>query len=148
VALSSCEAEYVAAASAACQGVWLARLLTDLIGEESGVPELRIDNQSAIALCKNPVFHDRSKHIDVRYHYIRECVEEDHIVISYVATAGQLADILTKALGRVWFHELQVKIGILSAGCQVRDQGGELLDTPSLSHVAFPVVFLISRIKS
>jgi hypothetical protein len=106
VALSSCEAEYVAAAFVMCQGVWLARLLTDLIGEESGVPELRIDNQSAITLCKNTVFHDQSKHIDVHYHYIHECVEEDHIIISYVATMEQLADILTKALGRVLFHEL------------------------------------------
>jgi hypothetical protein len=75
VALSSCEAEYIAAATAACQGVWLARLLSDLVGKEVGPPELKVDNQSAIALMKNPVFHDRSKHIAIRYHYIRECVE-------------------------------------------------------------------------
>jgi hypothetical protein len=86
VALSSCEAEYIAAAAAACQGVWLARLLTDMIGTESRAPELLVDNQSAIALSKNPVFHERSKHIDVRYHYIRECVDEGRIIIVYTAT--------------------------------------------------------------
>ena len=70
VALSSCEAEYIAATTAACQGIWLARLIAELKGEEAGVVKLKIDNQSAIALSKNPVFHNRSKHIDVRYHFI------------------------------------------------------------------------------
>ncbi|XP_066392467.1 secreted RxLR effector protein 161-like [Miscanthus floridulus] len=73
VALSSCEAEYIAAATAACQRVWLARLLAELKGEKTGAINLKIDNQSAITLSKNPVFHDHSKHIDIRYHYIREC---------------------------------------------------------------------------
>jgi hypothetical protein len=112
VALSSYEAEYIAAAMAACQGVWLARLLADMTGFESRAPELMVDNQSAIALSKNPVFHDRSKHIDVRYHYIQECVDENRIVISYTATEHQLADVLTKALGRVHFQELRIKIGV------------------------------------
>jgi hypothetical protein len=99
VALSSCEAEYVAAAIAVCQAVWLARLLTDMIGIESGAPELLVDNQSAIALSKNPVLHERSKHIGVRYHYLYECVDEGRIIIDYIATEEQLVDILTKALG-------------------------------------------------
>jgi hypothetical protein len=65
VAQSSCEAEYVAAAAAASQGVWLGRLLEELLGERSAKFKVRIDNQSAISLYKNPVFHERSKHIDV-----------------------------------------------------------------------------------
>jgi hypothetical protein len=60
VALSSCEVEYIATANAAWQGVWLARLLGDFIGSEPGAPELKLDNMSAIALSKNPVFHDGS----------------------------------------------------------------------------------------
>jgi len=112
VALSSCEAEYIAAAVAACQGVWLARLLGDLIELEPAVPEIMVDNMSSIALTKNPVFHDRSKHIDVRYHYIRECIERGRIVIDYIETKMQLADVLTKALGRVRFQELRVRIGV------------------------------------
>jgi len=60
---------------------------------------LKIDSESAIQLSKNPVFHDRSKHIDVRYHYIRECVEENRVILEFVGTVEELADILTKALG-------------------------------------------------
>jgi hypothetical protein len=72
VTLSSYEAEYIAAAAAACQGVWLARLLSELKDAEIKVPVLRVDNKSTISLVKNSVHHDRSKQIDVRYHLIRE----------------------------------------------------------------------------
>ena len=114
MALSSCEAEYIAAANAACQGVWLARLLGDFIGSEPGAPELKVDNMSAIALSKNPVYHDRSKHIDTRYHYIRECIDGNRFVIGHVSTEKQVADMLTKALGRVRFQELRAAIGVSS----------------------------------
>jgi hypothetical protein len=113
VALSSCEAEYIAATTAACQGVWLSRLLSDLINKEPKAVTLNIDNKSAIALCKNPVFHDRSKHIETRYHFIRECIEDGKIAVEYMDTNNQLADILTKALGRVKFLELRDKIGMV-----------------------------------
>jgi hypothetical protein len=105
-ALSSCEAECIAAAVAACQGVWLARLLDELVGVETAMPEIRVDNMSAIALAKNLVLHDRSKHIKVCYHYVTECVERGKILINYIATKVQLGDILTKALGCVRFQEL------------------------------------------
>jgi hypothetical protein len=70
VALSSCEAEYIAASTALTQALWLVRLLGDLLGGDTGVVELRVDNKSALALAKNPIFHERSKHIRVRYHFI------------------------------------------------------------------------------
>lgn len=113
VAQSSCEAEYVAAASAASQGVWLARLLGELLDQEPSKWVLKVDNQSAIALCKNPVFHERSKHIDIRYHYVRDCVEERKLVVEHVRTDDQHADILTKALPKFRFQELKKKIGML-----------------------------------
>lgn len=113
VTLSSCEAEYIAATTATCQGVWLARLLGDLKNEESSNIVLKVDNKSAISLSKNPVFHDRSKHIDTRYHFIRECVENGKIEVEFINTAGQLTDILTKALGSVKFHELHTRIGLI-----------------------------------
>jgi len=112
VALSSCEAEYIAAATAACQGVWLARLLAELKGEDASTFSLKIDNESAIALSRNPVFHDRSKHIDVKFHYIRECVEENRVQLQSIRTEEQLADILTKALGRERFCELRSRLGV------------------------------------
>jgi hypothetical protein len=73
---------------------------------------LLIDNKSAISLCKNPVLHERSKHIDTRYHFICECVEEKELEVDYIRTEEQLADILTKALGRIRFQELRSKIGM------------------------------------
>jgi hypothetical protein len=114
VALSSCEAEYIAATAAACQGVWLARLLAELQGRKPSAINLRIDSQAAIQLSKNPAFHDRSKHIDVRYHFIRECIEENRVTVESIGTIDQLADILTKALGRERFCELRSKLGVIS----------------------------------
>jgi hypothetical protein len=75
--------------------------------------ELQVDNKAAIALAKNPVHHDRSKHIDVKFHFIREHVEKGRVELVYVGTQDQLADILTKALGRVRFIELRQKLGVV-----------------------------------
>ncbi|XP_044380592.1 secreted RxLR effector protein 161-like [Triticum aestivum] len=113
VAISSCEAEYVAAAAATCQGIWLSRLVAELLGTKPEKFTLLVDNKSAIALAKNPVFHDRSKHIDVKFHFIRDCVEERVLEIEHVGTQNQLADILTKALGRVRFFEIRQKLAVM-----------------------------------
>jgi hypothetical protein len=113
VALSSCEAEYIASANTACQGIWLSRLLGGLLGIPTPKVNLLVDNKSAIALSKNPVHHDRSKHIDTRYHFIRDCVDRGEVDIDHVSTAEQLADILTKALGRVRFVELRHQLGVI-----------------------------------
>ena len=113
VALSSCEAEYVAAAAAACQGIWLNRLIADMLGTKEMTVKLLMDNMSAIALSKNPVHHDRSKHIDTRYHFLRECIEEGKVEVDHVGTAEQLADLFTKSLGRVKFMELRSALGVV-----------------------------------
>jgi hypothetical protein len=113
VALSSCEAEYIVATTAACQGVWLARLLAEFKGRRPTTISLRIDSQSAIQLSKNPIFHDRSKHIDIRYHFIRDCIEKNRVALEFIGTKDQLADILTKALGREQFCELRSRLGVI-----------------------------------
>jgi len=113
VALSSCEAEYVAAAGAACQGIWLSRLVADMLRTKVTTVKLLMDNMSAIALSKNPVHHDRSKHIDTKYHFLRECVEDGKVEVDHVGTAEQLADIFTKALGHVRFVELRSALGVV-----------------------------------
>ena len=71
-----------------------------------------MDNRSAIELMKNPVLHGRSKHIDVRFHFIRDCIERGELVVKYVATQDQRADILTKALGKVKFEAMKKLIRV------------------------------------
>ena len=75
VALSSCKAEYIATTTAATQALWLSRLLGELLGRKVDVVELKVDSKSALALAKNSVFHDRSKHIQIKYHFISDCLE-------------------------------------------------------------------------
>ena len=86
VALSSCEAEYITATSATCQGVWFNRLISELKGVVERPMKLLVDNQSGIILSKNPVHHNRTKHTDTHYQYIRQCVEEKRIEVVYVKT--------------------------------------------------------------
>lgn len=112
VALSSCEAEFMAATSAACQGIWLRNVLTQITGEDMGPVTLCIDNRSAIDLAKNPVFHGRSKHIDIRFHFIRECVERGEVVLKHVPSQEQRADVLTKALATVKFERMRKLLGV------------------------------------
>jgi hypothetical protein len=78
-----------------------------------------VDNKSALALIKNPVFHERSKHIQIRFHFIRESSESGEIRPDFISTGNQLADILTKALPRARFRELRAKIGMVLVGAQV-----------------------------
>ncbi|CAL0332983.1 unnamed protein product [Lupinus luteus] len=86
VALSTCEAEYIVACNAACQGKWLTSLLSELKVEEDMKIELRIDNKSAINLAKNPVSHGRSKHIETRYHFLRDQVSKKKVELVHCNT--------------------------------------------------------------
>ena len=100
IALSTSEAEYIAATSSACQAVWLRRLLTDFDQEQDGETEIFCDSKSAIAMAKNPVYHGRTKHIDIRVHFIRQLVAQGLINLLHCNTNEQKADILTKSLPR------------------------------------------------
>jgi hypothetical protein len=111
--LSSCEAEYITGTGATCQAVWLHQLLKEMVGVKVSPPRIKMDNMSAIALSKNLILHDRSKHIKILYHFIRECVERGDVVLEFVDTQDQLADMFTKALGRVHFQELREKIEVV-----------------------------------
>ena len=127
VALSTCEAEYVAAAIAACQVMWLRWLLGELTGMEAHPPALMEDNQPTIALTKNLVLHDRSKHIDVKFHFLRDYVDGGQIVIEFVETGQQLADVLTNPLGRLRSTELKKMIGMVEVQGFATGLGEELL---------------------
>jgi hypothetical protein len=85
VVKSSCEAEYMASA-AATQATWLRRLLEKMTGVTVPKPTIKMDNMAAIALAKNPILHDHSKHSDVMFHYTRECVERGDVDVEQVDT--------------------------------------------------------------
>ncbi|KAL8111934.1 hypothetical protein AgCh_019583 [Apium graveolens] len=91
----------MAATAAACQGIWLKNLLNCITDLKTGPVVIYIDNRSAVDLANNPVFHGRSKHIDIRYHFIRECMERGEIEIKHVSSESQKADVMTKALSTV-----------------------------------------------
>jgi hypothetical protein len=76
----------MAATAAAMQAMWLRSLLSELTKKEAKCVTLYVDNVSAIQLMKNPVFHGRSKHIDIKFHYIRECVERGQITVKWIGT--------------------------------------------------------------
>ena len=99
VALSSTEAEYRGATVATCKVIWLKRLLRDLHVEVSDLTTIYCDNLSSIHLAKNPVFHARTKHIEVHYHFVRERVLSGEVELVHVSTDRQIADIFTKPLG-------------------------------------------------
>ena len=114
VSLSTTESEYVAAAAAAKEVVWMRRLLQDIGRHQSKPTLLFCDNQSAIKLVRNPQFHQRTKHIDVKFHFIRDLQEEHVIDVVYVNTESQLADLLTKGLDGPRFRRLRDEISIVS----------------------------------
>ena len=103
VALSTCEAEYIAITHAVKEAKFLSQLRADLTGSNVEQILLYVDNQSAIALAKNPVHHQRSKHIDIRYHYIRDEIKRESIRLEYIPSDKNVSDILTKPLSRYKF---------------------------------------------
>lgn len=112
VALSTTEAEFVAASEATKEAVWLKQLLAEL-GMDHQPTRLYCDNQSAIALVKNPAFHQRTKHIDVRLFHIREVQESGTVNIEYICSEQQLADIFTKPLAIPRFEKLRNDLNIV-----------------------------------
>lgn len=116
VTLSSTEAEYVAATSAACHSVWLKGILQELNVAGCECIDIMCDNSSAIKLSKNPVMHRRTKHIDVRYHYLRNLTNEGAMRLLYCGTSEQIADIMTKPIKLDQFEKLSKMLGVRRLG--------------------------------
>jgi hypothetical protein len=114
VALSTTEAEYIAAGHCYAQLLWMRQTLRDYGYKLSKVP-LLCDNESAIRMADNPVEHSRTKHIDIWYHFLRDHQQKGDIDIAYVNTHNQLADILTKALDEKTFSQLGNELNILDS---------------------------------
>ncbi|KAG6480841.1 hypothetical protein ZIOFF_057429 [Zingiber officinale] len=106
------EAEFMVATTAVCHALWLRSLASELTSVKPKSVTLFVDNKSVIALMKNLVFHCRSKHIDTRFHFIREYVEKGQIVVEFVNTEEQRADVLTKALPGVKLAVMRQLLGV------------------------------------
>lgn len=114
VALSTAEAEYVALASAGQEAAWMRELTATLENRPQRSVVLFEDNQSAIAMTKNPQFHGRSKHISIKYHFIRNQVDERVIDLKYCPTQDMIADMMTKGLSKEQFTTLRSMAGVLT----------------------------------
>jgi hypothetical protein len=113
--------EYIATTTIATQALWLSRMLAELLGGKVDMVELKVD-KSTLALAKNSIFHERSKHIRIKYHFIRDYLEDGSIKASHIATTDQLADILTKSLGKSKFQEIRERIGLQQIASSARQK--------------------------
>eukprot|EP00253_Pinus_taeda_P005296 PITA_05296 len=115
IALSTAEAEYVAAASCCTQLLWMMQTFQDF--QITCTPPISIlcDNTSEINISKNPVMHSKTKHITIKYHFLREQVLEQKVKLEYVTPKEHVADILTKPLPRENFEYLEQKLGVVDA---------------------------------
>lgn len=113
VALSSTESEYIALSEACKEAIYLRNILKELIDFSDKVVVYN-DSQSAQKLALNPVFHKRSKHIDVKYHFVRECILNSFIDVQYQETNEMVADALTKSLVRAKHNYFVEKLGLIS----------------------------------
>jgi hypothetical protein len=112
VAQSTAEAEYAAATAAVNQAIWIRKILVDLHMNQLEPTKIYVDNQAAISIANNPVFHGRTKHFKIKLYFLREAQKEEEVTLLYCKTNDQIADILTKALPKTSFEDLRRKLGI------------------------------------
>lgn len=112
VARSTAEAEYRSMAMAICEVTWVKGLLKELGIKNLGSTPILCDNQAALAIAANPVHHDKTKHVEIDCHFIRDKVAEGQVTPTYVPTTEQVADVLTKILTTEQHRQLLVKLGV------------------------------------
>eukprot|EP00253_Pinus_taeda_P027446 PITA_27446 len=113
IALSSIEVEYMVANLAACKAIWTKKMLVGLFKQGMEPIVIHCDNHSCIKLSENQVFHDHSRHIEIKYHHIRDYVQKWIVKLSYIPTEEHTVDILTKALVRSCFVYFRDKLGVV-----------------------------------
>lgn len=113
VALSSAEAEFRGIARGLAEVLWLKKLLTEIGYPPKIVPRILCDNKAAIKISENPVQHDRTKHVEVDRHFIKEKIDNPEVCLPYVKSENQLADILTKGIPARQFRDMLSKLSIV-----------------------------------
>ena len=101
------------ASQAACETIWMRKILVGLFNQRMDPTVIYCNNQSCIKLSENPIFHDRSKHIDIRYHHLRDHVARRIMLLQYISIEEQNADILTKVLLKCKFELHRDRIGVV-----------------------------------
>jgi hypothetical protein len=138
VALSTAEAEYVAAGQCCAQLLWMRQTLRDFGYNLSKIP-LLCGNESAIRMADNPVEHSRTKHIDIRHHFLRDHQQKGDVEVYHISTKNQLADIFTKPLDEKTFCRLRSKLNVLDS---------RNLDLSIAYMCSMPLIMLLYAFKS
>ena len=115
VALSSTKAKYITRVHTTKEAIWLRQLLSEL-GQGTHPTPLLIDNQSAIAIAKNPKFHNHTKHINIHYHFLQQVIDNNMVELEYVPTRDQVANVLTKGLPPALHNRFWDAMGICCFG--------------------------------
>lgn len=111
---SSTEAEYKALANGAAEAMWVSSLLTELGASQQQTPVLWCDNLGATYLTANPVFHARTKHIEIDFHFVREQVADGALEVRFISSSDQLADVFTKPATRQMLDRFRTNLNLLS----------------------------------
>jgi hypothetical protein len=114
ISLSTTEAEYIAAATCCTQVLWMIQTFADLEVKYTAPIPIHCDDTSAISVSKNPVLHSKTKHIPIKYHFLREQVTNQIVQVHYIPTTEQIADIFTNPLAKTPFEYLRQKLGVIS----------------------------------
>ena len=114
IAQSTAEAEYVAANATVNQAIWIRKILADLHMKQNEPTQIHVDNQAAIAISNDSVFHGKTKHFKIKLYHLREEQNDGEVKLLYCKTEDQIADVLTKALPKARFETLRGKIGLCS----------------------------------
>jgi hypothetical protein len=107
------EVEYIASCDACTKAVWLHKVVSGLFDQVLDLAVIYCDNQSCVKLSKNPMFHDRSKHIEIKYYFLRDKVHKGEVVLHYISTDEETADILAKPFSNIKFAYLREKLGFM-----------------------------------
>jgi hypothetical protein len=112
VAQSTVETKYVAATVAVNQAIWIRKILVDLLMDQLQTTHIYVENQAAISIANNHVFHGRTKHFKIKLYFLREVQKEGEVILLYCKTNDQIADVLTKAFSNFFFEELRSKLSV------------------------------------
>jgi hypothetical protein len=113
IALNTVEEEHIAACDACMEAVWLHKIVSGLYDQVLDLSVIHCDNDSCVKISENPMFHDRSKNIEIKYYFLHDKVQKGEVILQYISTNEKKTDILTKPLSKINFSYLRDKMGLM-----------------------------------